>query len=202
MDNNPALVISGGGSKGAFAVGVVKYIAEHFPDLEHRIFLGTSTGALIAPLVAIGELALVEHVYTTVATSDIITKGNVASRLLASTSLFDARPLARLIQEHWTADRFQRLMASDRTVFVTTVCMQTGETVYWGNQDVPGAGSFRFNKVRDRDEWVRAVMASACQPVFMPPLSCAAPRPRRASISTAACANTCPWKRPSPCRPA
>ncbi|HMN07032.1 MAG TPA: patatin-like phospholipase family protein [Flavobacteriales bacterium] len=177
---NSALVISGGGCKGAFAVGVVKYIHEHLPEVDHHIFIGTSTGSLIAPLVAIGELAQVEHIYTTVTTPDIITKGNVVSRLLGSTSLFDARPLAQLIDRTWTADRFEKLMSSDKLVHVTTVCMQTGEITYWGNHDAPGLGKFTVHKVRDRDEWIRAVMASACQPVFMPPIelrsTAAAPR--------------------------
>lgn len=177
---NTALVLSGGGSKGAFAIGVVKYIQERFPEVDYRIVTGTSTGALIAPLVAVGELALVERMYTSVHTSDIITKGNVVSRLLGSTSLFDARPLARLIDATWRPALFETLMASEKLVFVTSVCMQTGEIVYWGNHDAPGLGKFRINKVRDRDEWIRAVMASACQPVFMPPIElrsdAAAPR--------------------------
>lgn len=165
-----ALVISGGGSKGAFAVGATNYLREHFPDKDHHIYLGTSTGALIAPLVAIGELALVERIYTTVNTADIITKGNVVARLLGSTSLFDARPLARLIDSTWQPALFAKLMATDKLVYVTTVCLQTGEIVYWGNHDAPALGSFRVNKVRDREEWIRAVMASTCQPVFMPPI--------------------------------
>ncbi|HOY28828.1 MAG TPA: patatin-like phospholipase family protein [Flavobacteriales bacterium] len=166
----PALVISGGGSKGAFAVGVTNFIRERFPEKEHTILLGTSTGALIAPLVAVGQLALVERIYTSVRTEDIITKGNVVSRLLGSTSLFDARPLARLIDNTWTPALFQQLMASQKRVYVTTVCMQSGEVVYWGNHDAPALNGFTVYKVRDRDEWIRAVMASACQPVFMPPI--------------------------------
>lgn len=178
--NRSALVISGGGCKGAFAVGVVKYIREHLPEVDHHILIGTSTGSLIAPLLAIGELAQVERIYTSVTTSDIITKGNVVSRLLGSTSLFDARPLAQLIDATWKPALFDKLMASDKLVYVTTVCMQTGEITYWGNHDAPGVGKFMVNKVRDRDEWIRAVMASTCQPVFMPPIelrsTAAAPR--------------------------
>lgn len=166
----PALVISGGGSKGAFAVGVITFLKERFPDTDHSILLGTSTGALIAPLVAVGQLARVEQLYTTVRTDDIITKGNVVSRLLGGNALFDARPLARLIDTTWTPDLFRQLMESDKHVYVTTVCMQTGEIVYWGNHDAPGLGAFSVCKVRDRQEWIRAVMASTCQPVFMPPI--------------------------------
>lgn len=166
----PALVISGGGSKGAFAVGVIKYLHQRFPEKDHSIVLGTSTGALVAPLVAVGQVELVERLYTSVRTEDIITKGNVVSRLLGSTALFDARPLARLIDSTWTPALFQQLMQSDKLVYVTTVCMQTGEVVYWGNRIAPGLNGFTVHQVHDREEWIRAVMASACQPVFMPPI--------------------------------
>ena len=56
-----ALVISGGGSKGAFAVGVIKRLQQEYPGLEFDMFVGTSTGSLIVPLVAMGEMATLEQ---------------------------------------------------------------------------------------------------------------------------------------------
>ncbi|MEO7768554.1 MAG: patatin-like phospholipase family protein, partial [Ferruginibacter sp.] len=47
-----ALVISGGGSKGAFAIGILKKLFKEYPNLEFDMFVGTSTGSLIVPLVA------------------------------------------------------------------------------------------------------------------------------------------------------
>lgn len=44
-----ALVISGGGSKGAFAVGAIERLRE--AGITWDIVVGCSTGALIAPLV-------------------------------------------------------------------------------------------------------------------------------------------------------
>ena len=41
-----ALVISGGGSKGAFAGGVAQYLMEGLQH-EYDMFLGTSTGSLL-----------------------------------------------------------------------------------------------------------------------------------------------------------
>ena len=66
-----ALVISGGGCKGAFAVGFLKRIFEHWPNLTFDIYVGTSTGSLVAPLVAMNEMALLEQIYTTVTTQEI-----------------------------------------------------------------------------------------------------------------------------------
>ena len=41
-----ALVISGGGSKGAFAGGVAQYLMEEL-KYKYDLFLGTSTGSLL-----------------------------------------------------------------------------------------------------------------------------------------------------------
>jgi NTE family protein len=60
-----ALVISGGGSKGAFAGGVAQYLLEeegHYYDL----FLGTSTGSLLIPYLALGRAEKIHTIYTTV----------------------------------------------------------------------------------------------------------------------------------------
>ena len=48
-----ALVISGGGSKGAFVVGVLKRLFAEYPALDFDIYVGTSTGSLMSPLVAL-----------------------------------------------------------------------------------------------------------------------------------------------------
>ncbi|WP_304137259.1 patatin-like phospholipase family protein [Mesonia mobilis] len=60
-----ALVISGGGSKGAFAGGV----AAHLMKVQHRnydIFVGSSTGSLLLTHLAIGEIDKLHEVYTNV----------------------------------------------------------------------------------------------------------------------------------------
>jgi NTE family protein len=165
-----ALVISGGGSKGAFAVGVVRQLANEFPDLSFDILVGTSTGALIVPLVALDELDLLEQLYTSVKTDDIILKGNVVARLLGDNSLFDAKPLANLIKQNLTDERCDALMNSNKEVYLATTCLQTNHAVYFSTS-VPGLlAEHQIIQLHTSDECRRAVMASACQPVFMPPI--------------------------------
>ena len=50
-----ALVISGGGSKGAFAGGVAQYLVE---DLKHNyeMLVGTSTGSLLITHLALNKV--------------------------------------------------------------------------------------------------------------------------------------------------
>lgn len=60
-----ALVISGGGSKGAFAGGVAQYLMEEL-KYKYDLFLGTSTGSLLISHLALGEIEKIKQVYTSV----------------------------------------------------------------------------------------------------------------------------------------
>ena len=51
-DCTPALVLSGGGARGAYQVGVLRHIARRFPDLKFRIITGVSAGAINATFLA------------------------------------------------------------------------------------------------------------------------------------------------------
>jgi len=60
-----ALVISGGGSKGAFAGGVAQYLIQE-KGRNYDLFLGTSTGSLLIPHLAAGNIQKVYDIYTNV----------------------------------------------------------------------------------------------------------------------------------------
>ncbi len=165
-----ALVISGGGSKGAFAVGALLYIHEHVrPVDQFDVYCGTSTGALIVPLAAIGELALLKQIYTTTKQADVLTMGGVLN-LLNRVSLHDATPLKRLIEANMTDARFSRLKASGKPVFLATVCLQTERLVYFSLR--PGANTSAYDVVHMQTltDLQRVMLASSCQPVFMQPV--------------------------------
>ena len=57
-----ALVISGGGSKGAFAGGVAQYLMQ---EMNHKydIFLGTSTGSLLISHLALQKIEKIRGIY-------------------------------------------------------------------------------------------------------------------------------------------
>ena len=65
-----ALVISGGGSKGAFAGGLAEYLIT-VQKREYKIFIGSSTGSLLVPLLAIGKLEKLKTIFTSVRQEDI-----------------------------------------------------------------------------------------------------------------------------------
>ncbi|RKR13199.1 putative patatin/cPLA2 family phospholipase [Maribacter vaceletii] len=60
-----ALVISGGGSKGAFAGGVAQYLME-IEKRDYDLLVGTSTGSLLIPQLALNKVGKLYDLYTNV----------------------------------------------------------------------------------------------------------------------------------------
>lgn len=165
-----ALVISGGGSKGAFAVGALKAMYQRNPDLKFDILIGTSTGALIAPLATLKDIKLLEQLYTTVKTDNVITTHNVGNRFLTADSIFGVEPLAKLMQQYYTDAFFTDLASRSYNVLLATTCLQTAEAVYFSSKKLTLPTDHHVVQVTKADHFRRAVMASACQPVFMTPI--------------------------------
>src|ERR1044071_9449952 len=128
-----ALVISGGGSKGAFAVGALKYLMLE-RGLDFDILAGTSTGALITPMIASqgkAALAALETEYTTVTTDDIL-DGLLAVRVVeGKPSFHGSKPLRKRITQHITRNVFDTLKGSKKRLAVTAVDLRDGRLVYF-----------------------------------------------------------------------
>jgi len=60
-----ALVISGGGSKGAFAGGIAQYLIENRKK-KYDLFVGTSTGSLMLTHLALGKVDELKQIYSNV----------------------------------------------------------------------------------------------------------------------------------------
>ena len=57
-----ALVISGGGSNGAFAGGIAQYLIEA-KGIAYDLFIGTSTGSLLLTHLALGAIDKLHSIY-------------------------------------------------------------------------------------------------------------------------------------------
>ena len=66
------LVLSGGGSRGAFTVGVIESLRNK--GITFDFVSGTSTGSIIAPLVSIDDISSAVDNYSSVNKSDILRK--------------------------------------------------------------------------------------------------------------------------------
>ncbi len=165
-----ALVISGGGSKGAFAIGVIKRLFDEYPGLDFDILVGTSTGSLIVPLVAIDEMEILEKLYTTQKTENIVLENRLGDRL-SEDSIFDADPLRKLLKANYTDQRYNDLLVTEKKVFLTTTCLQTGELIVFTTHPNPAQSDYYGVKtIVNASHFRKAVMASASQPVFMSPI--------------------------------
>lgn len=158
MENKRALVISGGGAKGAFAAGAIKYIMVEL-GLNFDIVVGTSTGSLIAPLIASKDISNLIHFYENVEKKDILINRPDIFSFLFSNSLNDTKPLKRII-DNFLGDklRYKRLIESSTEIFVTVVNIQTGAIEY-GNQHKDSKSIL-----------LKKILASASIPVLMPPV--------------------------------
>ena len=65
-----ALVISGGGSKGAFAGGLAQYLIEE-DGQNYDLFMGTSTGSLLVSHLAASEIDAIKYAFTHVTQESI-----------------------------------------------------------------------------------------------------------------------------------
>jgi predicted patatin/cPLA2 family phospholipase len=65
-----AIVISGGGSKGAFAGGIVDYLTTK-EKKEYDLYISSSTGTLVQLITSTGDIAKLKEGYTTVTNEDI-----------------------------------------------------------------------------------------------------------------------------------
>jgi NTE family protein len=170
MSRSPktALVISGGGAKGAFAVGVLKYIYTKYRTTGwFAITGGTSTGALISPMAAlmaapepIGTQALetLVKMYTTVSTSDILKKKKIFEVVKHPDCLYESDPLNDLIHRNLCPKWFEWLQKPEAPeCYVVYTRYKTGQKV----------GTSPRDKGMTRKRFIKAMLASASVPVFM-----------------------------------
>ena len=142
-----ALVISGGGCKGAWAGGVAEHLLVE-RGIDYDIFVGSSTGSLLIPHLAIGKVDKIKSLYTNVSQKDIyavnpfyfkpngeggikasINHKNVVKMFLKRYKTFgDTSALRKTIAASLSKEDFREVQRSGKKVIVT-VCNITRTTV-------------------------------------------------------------------------
>lgn len=132
-----ALVISGGGSKGAFAGGVAQYLIEELKR-DYELYLGTSTGSLLISHLALNKCEKIKEIYTSVNQESIFSNRpflikrrhgydqisinhiNVVRNFIQGKKTFgESKNLKKLIQSTLTEDEFLSLKSSKKDIVVT-----------------------------------------------------------------------------------
>ncbi|WP_373517489.1 patatin family protein [Pricia sp.] len=143
-----ALVISGGGSKGAFAGGVAQYLMQ---ELHHTydLFLGTSTGSLLISHLALQKIDKIKQVYTSVDQESIfsncpftiqkkygvntigINHWNVLKNLYNGGKTFgESHNLHKLIKNTLTREEFKHLKQGPMEIIVTVSNLSLNQVEY------------------------------------------------------------------------
>jgi len=148
-----ALVISGGGSKGAFAGGVSQYLVEK-KGHKYDLFIGTSTGSLLVSHMALNSIDKIKQVYTNVNQSSIfdscpflikkkrgvetiaINHFTVLLNLLKGHKTFGtSNNLRQLIRKTLNEIEFEALKESSKDVIVTVSNLSLNHVEYKSIKD-------------------------------------------------------------------
>jgi len=165
------LITSGGGAKGAFSVGVLRYLKNEKNIDRYDIISGTSTGALIASLAAIGKIDELAAIYQRTTNADILRPQNIIDSINnGDPFIFDTEPLLRQIDQNITEATFNEIMSSNTTLFLNSVSLQTGRLTVFSTKEILPANHYDRIKINTRSEFRNALLASSNQAVFMNPV--------------------------------
>lgn len=159
---NRAVVLSGGGAKGAYQVGALEYLVNE-RGLEFQVISGVSTGSISAIVLAqAADLAELRHevgalgtLYRGIRSNRDIYRNRFLGQLglFFHSSLYDAAPLRGKLERAVNVDAVRR---SGRELRMGAACLETGE--------------YRTITQRD-DRLIDFTMASGATPVFFPPVA-------------------------------
>ncbi len=151
MDKKTALILSGGGAKGAFQCGAEKY-AREVKKYRWDIIAGVSVGALNGAMLASGKYQRLFEIWNTISNDKVYTGGfnfvSVLKILFGSRSFFGNEPLRQLLDQEFDPQQIQTDLR------VGAVSLITGEYV-------------QFDRTYPRLK--EAILASTVMPVIWTP---------------------------------
>lgn len=143
-----ALVISGGGSKGAFAGGVVQYLMQEL-NYNYDLFIGTSTGSLLISHLALQKIEKIKEIFTSVNQDSIfsncpfiiqkkhgveniaINHWNVFKNFYRGSKTFgESHNLLKLIRKTITVEEFETLKNGPKEVVTTVSNLSLNQVEY------------------------------------------------------------------------
>lgn len=173
------LVVSGGGARGAWGGGVVQHLVEKQGN-DYSVVIGTSTGSLMAPLIAVKDFKKLRDMYTSVTQPSIFnvnpfkikTEGEnvtgfklnglkaVLRLILGKPTLGETKNLRKLIEDTYPPERYNEIVREGH--FIITVANFTNSGAYY----------FSSKDLDDSNDSHRAIMLdhiwrSSNQPLFM-----------------------------------
>lgn len=157
--NNKALVLSGGGAKGSFELGVVDYLVNDM-NMDFKVICGVSTGALNASILSQGKgyegikekLKELKEIWFSITSEKDIYKKGLKIDFPQIVSLYDGSPLKDKINKNIKSSD---LASSGKEFRIGVVSLNTGE----------------YKPIDQNSPMIRDfILASASIPVFFPPV--------------------------------
>lgn len=144
-----ALVISGGGSKGAFAGGFAQHLIDDL-KIDYDFLIGTSTGSLLIPHLSINKVDKIKHVYTSICQKDIYNvnpfkikknpdgtfksginhKNTIRMFMKGKKTFGEHKNLRKTISKCFSREDFEMAKANHRKVVVTVANITNTTTEY------------------------------------------------------------------------
>lgn len=166
------LVLSGGGSGGAFGAGALVGMTQSHRRPQFEVVTGVSAGALLAPFAFLGprwdsqlQAAFGGDSRLTVARSKL---GAVIARLLFPRGSASRSALHKLV-DHYVTDAMLQAVAAEwrkgRLLFVATTDLDKRETVLWNMGKIAAVGGKPALKL-----FREVLVASASVPGMFPPV--------------------------------
>ncbi|OGN95709.1 MAG: hypothetical protein A2Z71_06950 [Chloroflexi bacterium RBG_13_50_21] len=153
-----ALILSGGGARGAFQVGAEKY-AREVKGYHWDIIAGVSVGALNGAMLAMHRYTRLMELWDSISDPQVYTGGfnlvSLVKLMFGAKSFYGNAPLQKLMQHEFEAGR----IIDD--LHVGAVSLISGEYVQFTKESL---------------ELARAILASASIPVVWPPVDVAPDR--------------------------
>ena len=171
-----AIVISGGGSKGAWAGGVAEYLHKDL-NRNWKIFTGTSTGSLLSFNLPNYDFEKLKSMYTGVTNSSIFSvkpfKENGNIRILnaiwrlirGKSSIGEIGNLRKLVMKNFSILDYLNLRNSSNNVIVTVSNMSKGTSEFFSSKD-----KNHTNIEMCYFEFVDAIIASTSVPIIAEPV--------------------------------
>lgn len=159
-----AMVISGGGARGGWGVGVARGLSEHN---NYQLVVGTSTGSLMGPLILLRKFDTLAAEYTSITQNEIFNvnpfkkNGDIKPltfiwRLLTGKkTLGETLNMRTKIKEVFTQQHYDELMSKSFEFAAATTSLTTGKPGYKSTLDY------------SYDDMVDWIWASANTPIFM-----------------------------------
>jgi predicted acylesterase/phospholipase RssA len=152
-----SLVLSGGGSRGAYEVGVVKALLES--GVKFDFAFGTSIGAINATFIVQGDIEQLEYLWTHLRPNDIYrfpTVSQLGNIVFGHRwALLDPSPLEQLLQKEIDLPKI-KASKTEAGFIVTDLCSLKTKVI-------------TSDEILTTEQYIDVLMASSALPILFPP---------------------------------